>query len=197
MERGGLADMRGRLLSNAQGDTLEIGAGTGLNLDRYPRDGVALTLTEPEEAMAKRLQHRVDATWPDTQVLPAPADALPFASGAFDTVVSTLVLCTVPNQPRALAEIRRVLRPGGRLLFLEHVRSEDPRLARWQDRLQRPWYRFAYGCHCNVPTLDAIKAAQFEIESIEVGNIPYALPIMRPMIIGSARPRILPSGSSG
>jgi ubiquinone/menaquinone biosynthesis C-methylase UbiE len=187
MERGGLGGMRARLLADADGKTLEIGAGTGLNLERYPRDGVTLTLAEPEEPMAKRLQHRVDANWPGTQVLAAPAEALPFASGAFDTVVSTLVLCTVPDQPRALTEIRRVLRPGGQLLFLEHVRSENPRLARWQDRLHRPWYQFAYGCNCNVPTLDAIKAAEFEIERIEVGIIPRALPIMRPMILGRAR----------
>lgn len=187
MERGGLGHIRERLLANVHGKTLEIGAGTGLNLERYPRDGVTLTLTEPEEPMAKRLQHRVDANWPGTQVLPASAEALPFPSGAFDTVVSTLVLCTVPDQHRALTEIRRVLRSGGQLLFLEHVRSENPRLARWQDRLHWPWYQFAYGCNCNVPTLDAIKAAEFEVEWIEVGSIPRALPVMRPMILGSAR----------
>lgn len=187
MERGGLGEMRGRLLANARGKTLEIGAGTGLNLGRYPRDGVALTLTEPEQPMAKRLQHRVNTSWPGTEVLQAPADALPCATGAFDTVVSTLVLCTVPDQSRALNEIRRVLKPGGQLLFLEHVRSENPQLAGWQDRLHGPWYQFAYGCNCNVRTLDAIRAAAFEIETIEVGNIPRALPIMRPMILGSAR----------
>jgi ubiquinone/menaquinone biosynthesis C-methylase UbiE len=187
MERGGLADLRRQLLADAHGKTLEIGAGTGLNLDHYPRDGIELTMTEPEAPMAKRLRRRVDESWPGAQVVSAPADHLPFASAAYDTVVSTLVLCTVPDQRTALAEIRRVLKPDGRLLFLEHVRSEEPRLARWQDRLHGPWQAFAYGCNCNLPTLDAIEAAAFKVDKLVTGSIPRALPIMRPMIAGSAR----------
>jgi SAM-dependent methyltransferase len=103
-----------------------------------------------------------------------------------DTVVFTLVLCTVPDQRAALAEARRVLAPGGRALFIEHVRSEDPRLARWQDRLHRPWRLFADGCNCNRDTVAAIEAAGLEIERLQKGELPKAMPPVRPLARGSA-----------
>ena len=140
-ERAGLAARRRTLVRRATGRVLEIGAGTGLNVRHYAED-VELVLSEPEGAMADRLHARVAGLGRTATVVLAPAEALPFADGEFDTVVSTLVLCTVPDQALALREIHRVLKPGGKLLFMEHVRSDSLRWARWQDRLNRPWRAF-------------------------------------------------------
>ncbi len=116
----------------------------------------------------------------------APAERLPFEDGSFDTVVSTLVLCSVGDQDEALAEVRRVLRPGGRFLFLEHVRAEDAKRARWQDRLNRPWRVVAMGCNANRATLARIEAAGFEVEELRHGELPKSPPLIRPMIAGRA-----------
>jgi SAM-dependent methyltransferase len=119
-------------------------------------------------------------------VLSAPAEAIPLPDASFDFAVSTLVLCTVRDQAQALSELRRVLKPDGRLLFLEHVRADDPGLARWQDRIQPVWGWFAVGCHCNRSTLDSIRDAGFEPGSVEHGQIPKAFPLVKPMIVGTA-----------
>jgi ubiquinone/menaquinone biosynthesis C-methylase UbiE len=187
-ERAGLREQRRRLLAAAHGRVLEIGAGTGLNLDLYPGAVQELVLTEPEEPMARRLERKLSRAGRRAEVVRAPAEQLPFADHSFDFAVSTLVLCTVPDPAAALAELLRVLKPGGSLLFLEHVRSEQPRLARWQDRLHPLWLRFGHGCHCNRPTLDTIARAGFEVGEVERGAIPKAFPLVRPQITGSARP---------
>jgi ubiquinone/menaquinone biosynthesis C-methylase UbiE len=186
-ERDGLEAHRAALLANASGDVLEIGGGTGANLRHYGRGVTTLTITEPEPPMAKRAQARIAEEAPGARLLRAPAEDLPFADDSFDTAVSTLVLCTVDDQPRALRELRRVLRPGGRVLFLEHVRSDDPKLARWQDRML-PFSRcVAHGCHCNRPTLDSIRAAGFDVTEIEHDTLKHAPPFVRPLIVGTAR----------
>src|SRR6266508_1775952 len=170
-ERDGLAAHRAALLAGASGDVLEIGGGTGANV-RFYGDGVqSLTLTEQA---------------PDALFLRAPAEDLPFPDDSFDVAVSTLVLCTVDDQPRALRELRRVLKPGGRLLFIEHVRADDQRLARWQDRLERPWGVIGMGCHPNRATLEQIEAGGFEVEELERGKLPKSPPLVRPMISGRA-----------
>src|SRR5690349_10408659 len=128
-EAAGLAAHRAGLLAGATGRVLEIGAGTGANLTHYGVAIESLTLTEPEPAMLKRLRRRAQQAGSVT-VLRAPAEALPFDDAAFDTVVSTLTLCAVDDQRRAVGELRRVLRPGGRLLFVEHLRAEDEGVAR-------------------------------------------------------------------
>lgn len=187
-ERAGLTEMRATLLSAARGRTLELGAGTGLNLRHYPGDGVRVVLSEPVEPMARRLERRVREAHSSATIVRAAADRLPFPDGSFDSVVVTLVLCTVPDERAALAEIRRVLTAEGRLLLLEHVRSDDARLSRWQDRLQPLWGRVACGCHCNRDTLAELRAAGFAVDDVEHGELPSAPAFIRPLIIGCAQP---------
>jgi ubiquinone/menaquinone biosynthesis C-methylase UbiE len=186
-ERDGLGAHREALLSAADGDVLEIGGGTGANLAFYGSGVGTLTITEPETPMMRRLQKKLDGSRPDAKVLRAPAEELPFNDDSFDVAVSTLVLCTVEDQPRALRELRRVLRPGGKLLFIEHVRSDDPKLARWQDRMMPFNVRFAHGCHCNRSTLDGIRAAGFEVTQVENDTLKHAPPFVRPLIVGVAQ----------
>jgi SAM-dependent methyltransferase len=173
-ERAGMADQRRELLSAASGRVLEIGAGTGLNLPFYP-DGADVVLTEPDPLMARRV---------GLPIVPAAAEALPFDDATFDTAVSTLVLCTVEDPARAVAELRRVLRPGGRLLFIEHVRGEG-RLARWQDRLNRPWRHVGNGCNANRDTLAALREGGFAVEAR--ADVWHRMPrLIRPLVLGTA-----------
>ena len=184
-EAGGLRSMRERLLAGAHGDVLEIGGGTGLNLPYYGSAVGSLTITEPHPPMLRRLERRVQAHRPAATVLRAPAEDLPFSDHSFDVAVSTLVLCGVDDQPRALRELRRVLRPGGRLLFIEHVRSDDPGTARLQDRVN--WLnQLVVCCDCNRPTLDSIRGVGFTVAEVEHTALPKAPPFVRPAILGSA-----------
>jgi ubiquinone/menaquinone biosynthesis C-methylase UbiE len=189
VERKGLADLRAELLSEASGRTLEIGAGTGHNLPHYPEAVTELVLAEPDPHMARRLRAHVEESppGPPVEVIEAPAEDLPFDDASFETVVATLVFCTVDDPVRAIAEARRVLRPGGALLFLEHVRSQRSGLARWQDLIERPWGWVAGGCHPNRPTDQTLAAAGFWIERLDRGALNGALPPMRPRIVGVAR----------
>ncbi len=149
---------RSTLLSGARGRVVEIGAGTGLNIAHYP-DGIdELVLMEPEPAMRRRLARRLQRHARAARIIEAPAEHLPLTDESVDTVVSTLVLCTVDDPERALREIARVLRPGGQLLFVEHVRASSRFLAAWQDYLFQPWRSFAGGCRCNRPTVELMRA---------------------------------------
>jgi len=185
-EAAGLSKRREALLTAAAGRVLEIGAGTGANLAFYPDAVQTLTLAEPERPMAKRLARRVAGQARAADIVEAPAEQLPFPDASFDTVVVTLVLCTVSDPARALAEIRRVLAPGGRLLFLEHVRSDDSRIARWQDRLNGLNQIIAHGCNCNRATVDAMRAAGFTIVELTRAEFPKAPPFVRPLVLGVA-----------
>lgn len=185
-EEAGLREMRRELLAGARGRVLELGAGTGLNLEHYPEGIEGLTLVEPDPHMAKQLRPKLVESSRQADLVEVPAEKLPFPDGSFDTVVVTLVLCTVPDQPAALAEIKRVLKPDGRLLFLEHVRANHPDLAKWQDRWERPWRFLGDGCHCNRDTVAAISAAGFKLGQVERGELPKAPPIVRPLATGSA-----------
>jgi ubiquinone/menaquinone biosynthesis C-methylase UbiE len=177
--------MRQSLLAGASGRVLEIGAGTGANLGLYSSTIDGLVLTEPEPPMLRRLQEAARERAPSAQVLQAPAEGLPFDDDSFDTVVSTLVLCGVRDQARALREARRVLRPGCRLLFLEHVRSDDPSLAHRQDRIN--WLnRLVAQCDCNRGTLAAIEGAGFTVTQLEKTELPKAPAFTRPLIVGTA-----------
>jgi SAM-dependent methyltransferase len=159
---------------------LEIGAGTGLNVEHYP-PATDVTYTEPNPHMAKRLRAR------GVDVVEAGAERLPFADDSFDTVVSTLVLCTVRDVAASLGELRRVLAPGGRLLFLEHVRAAPgSKLERWQDRLHGPWHAIAGGCNCNRDLLTSLAAGSFSVDELRSESWRFMLPIVRPVVIGAA-----------
>lgn len=158
-ERFYLGRLRRELLAAAGGRVLEIGAGTGANLTHYGRRA-QVVLSEPDRAMLHRA--RLDGR----PAVLAAAERLAFAGASFDTVVSTLVLCTVADPAASLAEIRRILRPGGDLLLLEHVRSSDPDTARLQARLTPAWKKLARGCHLDRDTAATVAAAGFQIRLI-------------------------------
>lgn len=165
MEREVFGPKRAELLGELTGDVLDVGAGTGANLEHFAK-AAKVVAAEPDGAMRKRLEDKVPSTRVPVEVCDAAAETLPFADASFDAVVFTLVLCTVGDPDRALAEGRRVLRPGCRLIVLEHVRG-DERLARWQDRITPVWRVFAAGCHPNRDTRAAIERAGFRFEYIE------------------------------
>ena len=186
VERAGLAAHRKALLNTAAGRVIEIGAGTGANLPHYV-DGVSeLVLCEPVEPMARRLERKLAAGARPVRVVRAPAEQLPVESGRFDVAVSTLVLCTVDDPQRSLAELHRVLKPGGRLLFIEHVRATEVRLARWQDRLNFIQKRVGQGCNCNRDTVANITGAGFIVSDIVHDRLRNVPPIIRPLVVGSA-----------
>ena len=188
-EQAGLAQWRAELLEGAAGDVLEIGAGTGANLPFYPPSIRRLHLTEPDPDMLARLRRRMNvARVPDVQAALSAVDALPFDDATFDTVVSTLVLCSVPDVGRALAEVRRVLRPGGRLLFLEHVAAEGrPARLAWQLRIEPFWKHVSGNCHLTRRTGESIRAAGFVVERETRESVRGAPSIVRPSIRGIAR----------
>jgi ubiquinone/menaquinone biosynthesis C-methylase UbiE len=180
------ADLKRELLANERGRVLEIGVGTGLSFAHYPAVE-ELVGVDPSEPMLRRARRRATELASDVTLVEAPAEALPFEDKSFDTVVSLAVLCTVDDPSRVLQEIRRVLRPGGRLVFLEHVRSSEPGLAQWQDRLERPWGWIAGGCHPNRQTLEAIEGAGFEVVELEREDLPGIPRLVRPNVMGVAR----------
>jgi ubiquinone/menaquinone biosynthesis C-methylase UbiE len=185
-EDAGLREMRREVLSEASGRTIDIGAGTGVNLDLFPNAVTELAMAEPDPHMARQLRRKLESTGRSVELVDAPAERLPFEDSSFDTAVFTLVLCTAPDQAASLAEAARLLKPGGKLLFLEHVRAEDQGLARWQDRLEKPWRFIGDGCHCNRDTVAAIEASPLTVEHVERGRMPKAPPIVRPLARGRA-----------
>ena len=182
-ERAGMSGERRGLLAQATGATIEIGAGTSVNLAHFPTAVTRLCLVEPDPDMRKRLRRRAGGR-DEAEIVDARAEALPFPDASFDTAVVTFALCSVADQDAALAEIARVLRPGGQLLFLEHVRDTDPKIARKQDH---PVFLYSWiGCHPNRDTLTAISRAPFEVTTVRHGEVPKAPRVERPMIVGTA-----------
>lgn len=183
----GMAARRAALLAGAGGTVLEIGAGTGRNLAAYPAFD-RLVLTEPAPTMREILARRVARDGRSATVLDAGAESLPLGTGSVDTVVSTLVLCTVPDADAALAEIVRVLRPEGRLLFLEHVHAPaGTALRRWQDRFVEPWAAFAVGCRCDRDILGAI-GRHLTVEEVRSDRWLGMPAVVRPLVVGAATP---------
>ncbi len=185
-EAAGLGERRQELLAGAHGDVLEVGGGTGANLPFYPEAVRTLTVIEPEPAMARRLEPRLRGQAFTGALVGTAAEELPFPDATFDIAVSTLVLCTVTDQPQALRELHRVLKPGGRLLFIEHVRSDDPRLARWQDRWNPVQRRIGHGCNCNRATLSGIEQAGFTVTDVSHDALHKAPRVLAPLIVGAA-----------
>jgi ubiquinone/menaquinone biosynthesis C-methylase UbiE len=184
-EIAGMRRRRSALLSGVRGRVVEIGAGTGLNIAWYP-DGIdELVLAEPEPAMRQRIARRLRRHARLARIIDAPAERLPLPDDSVDTVVSTLVLCTVADPERALREIARVLRPNGQLLFIEHVRASSRFLAACQDFSFQPWYRFAGGCYCNRPTAELMRACGFTVTADE--QVWRGMPsIVHPLLVGRA-----------
>ncbi len=183
-ERSYMKGVRQEIVGGAGGRILEIGAGTGSSFPYYP-DDVEVVATEPDPFMLRRAERRAREIGRSIELRQAPAEALPFEDGSFDTAVSTLVLCTVTDSAKALSEIMRVLKPEGQLRFYEHVRYEYAFGALWQDLVTPAWRWFAAGCHPNRDTAGAIRNAGFSIQELDMTK---PLPPIPPMIF--ARPHI-------
>jgi ubiquinone/menaquinone biosynthesis C-methylase UbiE len=162
MERTGLASFRRWIAAGARGRTLDVGCGTGRGL-RFYRPGVSVVGIDPAGASLARAARRV----PGSRLVQASAEALPFRDGAFDTVVSSFVFCSVPDPARGLVEVKRVLRPDGQLRMLEHVRSQRRWKAAFQDRVQPLWTRLSGGCRPNRDTERLVEASGFVIEGAD------------------------------
>jgi ubiquinone/menaquinone biosynthesis C-methylase UbiE len=173
MERGGMGDHRRRLLDGLTGEVIEIGAGSGMNFRHYPPEVTQVLAVEPDPYLRAHAEQAARQAKTPIEVVNGIADALPAADAAFDAAVASLVLCSVPDQHRALQEIRRVLRPAGRLRFLEHVRGRSGALRRVQAVLDKTiWPAFVGGCHAGRDTAAAIRAAGFTIETIDHFRFP-------------------------
>jgi len=183
-EKGEMGERREALLAGVEGEVLEIGAGTGWNLPHY-RAAARVVAVEPDASMAKRLPEKLAQASVPVEVVTAQAESLPFPDASFDAVVSTFVLCSVEDPARVLAELRRVLRPEGRLVLLEHVRGAG-RTARWQDRMTGLHRRLAGNCHLNRDTRAAIGEAGFDVAAVAPVRIPGSHALVRDGIQGAA-----------
>jgi ubiquinone/menaquinone biosynthesis C-methylase UbiE len=192
-EAAGLSQKRREMLLPARGRTLELGAGTGLNLPHYPDAVTELVVTEPYPHMVPKLRDKMDALQVDrrgrrTQLVVAEAERLPFEDESFDTVAAAMILCTVKDPEVVLVEIERVLKPDGQYLFLEHVRNPDKKIALKQDLIQPGWFLFGNECHCNRPTVETIGRSRLNITHLKRDKIPAARQFIEAMVIGRAEP---------
>jgi ubiquinone/menaquinone biosynthesis C-methylase UbiE len=186
--RGG-GEHRRRLAEAATGQVLEIGAGTGRNFSLYRNVSLVVAL-EPDPGMRERAEEAARTAPIPVELIDGRAEDLPFPEGSFDTVVASYVLCTVSDPDQALREVRRVLRLDGTFRFYEHVRSADPRLAWWQDRLARPWAWLGRGDHPNRDTVTAIGRAGLRVVDLEAFDFQAMPRLVRPHVLGVAdRPR--------
>lgn len=188
LEEGCLREWRRDLLADAEGRVLEVGGGTGANLELYPDAVEELVVVEPDDRMRTGLREKRTGAADDVRLVDAMAEELPFEDGAFDTVVSTLVLCSVGDQGQALGEVRRVLRPGGRFLFLEHVAADDhSSRRRWQGWIEPVWKRLLGNCHLTRETADRIRKSGFEFDRLTREEMCDGPGIVRPSVRGVAR----------
>jgi ubiquinone/menaquinone biosynthesis C-methylase UbiE len=162
----GVRDQRRRLMDGLSGIIVEVGAGTGLNVPLYPTTALEVHAVEPDQHMLERLRSKADGPSPRLYLYRADARHLPFADGTFDVAIVTFALCTIPDPERALNEVHRVVRSGGVLRFLEHVRSGKTRTAGWQDRVAPLWDRISGGCRLNQPTVEILEATRWEVDNV-------------------------------
>jgi len=188
MQRPRFLPWRRRLVAEARGEVLEIGVGSGLNLPLYGRRVRRLVGVDPSTALLARARRAAEWVNLPVELHETGAETLPFADARFDTVVSSWTLCSVGDLARVLAEIRRVLRPEGTFLFLEHGRAPDPALARWQRRLTPLWRRLAGGCRLDRDVPAALRAAGFRVETVEAGHLIRGPRLLTWHWFGRARP---------
>ena len=170
--QGPMMKLRARYVPQAQGKVLEIGIGTGLNLEFYDRDKVELTGLDPAAELTGRAKERAEALNMPINLLGLSGESIPAEDRTFDSLVCTWTLCSIPNVTAALGEMRRVLKPGGRLFFVEHGRSPDASVAKWQRRIEPVWKRFTGGCHLTRAADELIEQAGFEVTNTEAGYVP-------------------------
>ncbi len=191
-ENAGQRETRRQLVSRAAGRTLELGAGSGLNLPHYSEAVTELIVSEPSEHMLVHLREQLRSVAPPVgkcELVQCAAEPLPFPDASFDTVVATYVLCTTPDPARVLAEVARVLVPRGEYLFLEHVHAgEGTWLGRAQDLLELPHRYLAAGCHPNRRTEALLDRSPLQVQQLTHGSQPRSVPTVKPTIVGSARP---------
>jgi ubiquinone/menaquinone biosynthesis C-methylase UbiE len=176
MRNRALVRYRDRAVASAHGHILEIGVGAGLNLPRYGTAASHICALDPSAALLGRAAARADRAPCPVALLRGVAERLPFARSSFDTVVMTWTLCSIPDPMAALREMRRVLKPGGRLLFVEHGLSREPRVARWQHFLTPSWRRLAGGCNLDRPMEALIRDAGFRFDTLAADYMPGPKP---------------------
>jgi len=189
MRQEQLVEYRRRCAGAARGRVLEIGVGSGRNLPFYGAGTTEVIGLDPSARLLEMArENRPKSSPASIELIEGGAESIPLDDASVDTVLTTFTLCSIPEVEKALGEVRRVLAPSGRLLFVEHGRSPDSKVTRWQDRLTPMWKRIAGGCHLNRPMRELLESAGFEIESVETGYIQGPKP-MTFLYEGRARPR--------
>lgn len=188
MRKSTLSEYRARVVPAAQGRVLEIGIGSGLNLPHYGAAAEHVLGLDPSRKLLAWTHATAGRAAIPVELIEGSAEAIPLDNMSIDTVVTTWTMCSIPDVRRALEEMRRVLKPGGRLLFVEHGRSPDASVRRWQDRLTPTWRRIAGGCHLDRAISELIEDAGFRIERVETSYVRGPRP-MSFMYEGVARPR--------
>jgi len=188
MRRRDLAAYRSRVVPSADGRVLEIGIGSGLNLPFYSRNVKDLIGLDPSPKLLSMVRQNLPPDTLSPELIEGSAEAIPLENRSIDTVVTTWTLCSIPDAALAVREMRRVLRPTGRLLFIEHGRADEPKVRWWQDRLTPAWKRIGGGCHLNRPIQGLIEDGGFQFDRLETGYMRGPKPLTF-MYEGSARPR--------
>ncbi len=167
-----MTELRSQYVPRAHGEVLEIGIGSGLNLQHYSDDVKSITGVDPSAELSEKARARAEQLNKPINVLGISGEELPVGNNHFDTIVCTWTLCSIPNPYRAVEEMRRVLKPGGELLFVEHGRSDDPKVQKWQARIEPLWKKIGGGCHLTRRADDLLEAAGFSVSEKTSGYAP-------------------------